>query len=160
VRILVLGLGNDILSDDAAGILAARGVCKALCTVDVGDAEVAVVESSVAGVALLEIFVDHDLAIVIDAIVTGKKPPGFIHELSPSDLGAVQAPSPHYAGLPEIIALASSYEMVFPREVKILALEVLDPLTIGGALSKPVEAALPRLVDRVVETIRAWTSGS
>lgn len=158
MKILVLGLGNEILSDDAVGILAARAIREVLARGDAGGAEVDVVESSVAGIALLEVFVDHDFALVIDAIVTGKKPAGSILELSPSDLGSVQAPSPHYAGLPEIMALARNLELDFPRDVKILAIEVIDPLTLGGGLSPPVAAGIPKLVDRALEWIHAWTA--
>ena len=161
MKILVLGLGNDLLADDAAGILAARGLreifgpgsAKALSpTVDV-------VESSLSGVALLDLFLGYDKAIIIDAVQTGRAPPGTIHELAPEDLGSIVAPSPHYTGLPELLELAKSLDLHFPGEIAIFAIEVQDPHTIGGALSAPVQAALPDLAARVASKVRGWSKG-
>jgi hydrogenase maturation protease len=151
LKILVLGLGNDLLGDDAAGLLAARALRDAF---DPEQAEV--IETSLCGIALLDHFIGYQKAVIIDAIKTGKHPPGSIIELQPEDLSAVAAPSPHYAGLPEMMALAKQLSLAFPEEIKIFALEVVDPYTIGGAVSEAVTKALPSLVERVGEQVRRW----
>jgi hydrogenase maturation protease len=151
LKILVLGLGNDLLGDDAAGLLAARALKDLL---DPEQAEV--IESSLSGIALLDHFIGFQKAVIIDAIKTGNHPPGKIIELQPEDLSAVAAPSPHYAGLPEMLALAKQLSLAFPAEIKIFALEVVDPYTIGGAVSEAVTQALPDLVERVREQVRRW----
>jgi len=147
---LVLGLGNEIIADDGAGIFAARALTERLA----GKADV--VESALCGMALLDLFLGYRHAIIIDAVQTLRCPPGTIHALTPGDLDAVQAPSPHYAGLPEMLALAKQLNLDFPQEINILALEVVDPYTIGGALSEPVKEALPELVRRVEELVGQW----
>lgn len=148
MKTLVLGLGNDLLSDDGLGILAARALKEKLN----GLADV--VESSVSGVALLELFLGYERAIVIDAIRTTLQPPGTISELTPSDLDSVMAPSPHYAGLPEVLALADRLDLDFPKDIKIFAMEIADPYTVGGDLSEPVKKALPELIQRVEAHVR------
>ncbi len=150
MKTLVLGLGNELLGDDAVGVLAAWALKEKL-----GD-QADVVESSLSGLALLDFFVGYDRAIVIDAVKTGRCPPGTIYELSPADLDAVVAPSPHYAGLPELLAVAKQLNLDFPKEIKIFALEVEDPYTIGNRLSKPVRKALEELVQRVYAQIERW----
>lgn len=167
MRVLVLGLGNEIIADDAIGVLAVRRFREDWCQAhegetagdSVGHVAVDAVETSVSGVALLEYFMGHDRAVVIDAVMTGKAPPGSIIELRPEDLGGVVAPSPHYAGLPELTALARELEIEFPLEVKILAVEVQDPHTIGGAMTPAVRDALPDVVDRVRTQVEAWLRG-
>ena len=149
-RTLVLGLGNELLSDDAVGLLAARRLREELQ----GRADV--IESSLSGVALMELFVGYDRAVVIDAIQTGEHAPGTIREFVPSDLDRVLAPSPHYAGLPEMLALARQMELDFPQQFKILALEVADATTIGGALTPAVIVALPELIQRARAVIDGW----
>ena len=165
MRILVLGLGNDIIADDAVGLLAVRRLKEAWEKAGDRDsggpaerdsAEVRFVESSVSGVALLEDLADHDRALIVDAVVTGRAPPGAILELEPDDLGPVVAPSPHYAGLPELMTLAREMQIPFPSRVKILAVEVVDPHTIGGPLSPAVDVALPAVVERGLKQIHAW----
>jgi len=154
MKILVLGLGNELLSDDGAGIWAARRLRDVLVGQDGG--EVTVVESAMSGVALLELFIGYDRAVIVDAIQTGARSPGSIVELSARDLAAVVAPSPHYAGLPELLALARQLHLKFPREIRILAVEAGDLQTIGGPVSSGVEKALPELVQRVLTLIASW----
>ncbi|MBD3265817.1 hydrogenase maturation protease [bacterium] len=150
MKTLVLGLGNDIIADDAIGVLAAQKLEPLL------EGQADVMDSSVAGMALLEILMDYDRAIIIDAIVTGKNPPGTITEMKPEELGTVAAPSAHYAGLPEVVALAKQMDIKFPQEMVILAMEVKDALTIGGEMSAEVLDALPALIAKVQEQFRAW----
>lgn len=149
-KTLILGLGNEFLSDDGVGILAARMLKQELY--DQAD----VVDSSLAGLALLDYFIGYERAIVIDSVKTGRCPPGTIHELSPVDLDSVVAPSPHYAGLPEMLAVAEKLKLNFPKQVKIFALEVEDPYTIGSRLSPPVRKALKELIQRVRAQMECW----
>jgi len=150
MKILILGLGNELLSDDGVGIMAARRLRMQLC----GNADV--VESSQSGIALLELFEGHQKAIVVDAIHTGRHPVGSLLEFAPADLGPVVAPSPHYAGLPEILALARQLDLTFPDEIRIFAVETADMTTIGGSVSEPVAAAMTPLTERVTAQVRDW----
>lgn len=153
MRTLVLGLGNELATDDAVGVLVARRVREHVA----GAADV--VESSASGMALIEIFAGYDRAIVIDSILTGRKPPGTITELGLDDVGRVIAPSLHHAGLPEMAAAADRLGLQFPVETRVLAVEVLDPYTLGGALSEPVAAAIDGLARRVRAQIESWDDG-
>jgi len=117
-------------------------------------------ECSVSGVALLEYLVNYERAIIVDAIHTRKDPPGTILELKPSDLGRIVAPSPHYAGLPELMGMAEQMELNFPQEIAIFGVEAGDLLTVGGEMTEPVRSALPRIVDRVERKLREWDTVS
>ena len=150
MKLLVVGLGNDLLSDDAIGVFAARELSKKVS----GLADV--VDCNLTGVALLDILVGYDKVIIIDAIHTGKSPPGTIIEMTPDDLRAIPGTSPHYTGLPEAIAIANRLRLDFPDEIKILAVEVTEPLTIGGKLSEPVAKALNRLVQYAKTYLQRW----
>ncbi len=154
-RPLVLGLSNpaDGGADEAVGILAARELSEPL-----GD-QADVVESSLSGLALLELLVGYQQAIIIDAICTGRDAPGTISRLSPADLTPVLAPTPHFAGLPELFALARRLELEFPQELVIFAVEVADPLTVGGAMTPAVREALPELVEQVQRQLAQWQQG-
>lgn len=150
MKILILGLGNELLSDDGVGVLAARRLREEL------EDQAEVVESSLSGISLIELFAGYQKAIVLDAICTGRHPVGSILEFSPEDLGEVIAPSPHYSGLPEILALARQLEVEFPKEIKILAVETADTTTLGGPLSDLVAAAITPLVEQVTSQVQLW----
>ena len=145
MRTLVLGLGNELLGDDGVGALAARTLKAQLDE----RSDVDVVESPLCGLALLDLLLGYDRALILDAIMTGMHPPGTIIELGPEDLDPVCAPSPHYAGLPEIFSIAEQLALKFPQDIRILAVEVEDPYTLGAGLSSCVTRALETLVRRV-----------
>ena len=114
-------------------------------------------ESALSGLALLDLIVGYRQAVIIDAMYTGLHPPGTIVRLTPADLSKVVAPTPHFAGLPELLTLAQRLELDFPKEIVIFAIEVEDPLTIGGSLTPEVQRELPELIERVVAQIEEWT---
>ena len=152
MRTLVLGLGNELAADDAVGVLVTRAVRPHLA----GVADV--VASSASGMALIEILAGYDRAIVVDSIRTGRNPPGTITELGLEEIGRVVAPSLHQAGLPEMAAVAERLGLGFPSETRVLAVEVLDPYTLGGPVSPPVAAAVDELERRVCACVERWTS--
>ncbi|MHB0936091.1 MAG: hydrogenase maturation protease [Armatimonadota bacterium] len=93
---------------------------------------------------------------MVDAIYTGAHPPGTILELDPADLETVDSPSPHYTGLPEMLSLANQLKLDFPPEIKILAIEVVDPFTVGFELSQPVQQALPEFIGKIKAQVLRW----
>jgi hydrogenase maturation protease len=147
---LVLGFGNELLTDDAIGILAARVLAEELA--DRAD----VIECGVSGLSLLGVLADRSQVVIIDAICTGSDAPGTIRELRPEDLRSTASPSPHYAGLPEVIEMARTLQLDFPRDIRIVAVKVADPHTIGGAMSEPVAQSLDEIVRRVKGHIDGW----
>jgi hydrogenase maturation protease len=149
-RILVLGLGNDILGDDAVGLLAARRLRALL------PESVDVVESGGGGLDLLDVLEGYDRAILLDAILTGKHPPGTILEFSAEDFKKDDCPSPHYAGLPTVIQLAESLGIRFPSIFQIVAVEVENPYEVLEGLSQPVETALPAIIERARRIVHGW----
>lgn len=149
-RTIVLCLGNELLADDAIGIRAAEILAERMSQV------VSVVASSQSGLALLEVLAGYDRAIIVDAIQTGKRPPGQIQRLTPSDLKDTYAPSPHYAGLPEMFAIAKHLQLRFPTRIDLVAVEVKDTSTLGGEITAEVRSSLGAVVDEV-ESILAKT---
>jgi len=148
---LLLALGNDILGDDGIAPAAARRIERLM-----GD-RVHVVCTSEAGLVLLELMEGYEQALLLDSIKTGREPIGHIYELAPQALARTDAPSPHYVGLPEVLAMAERLAITLPGELRILAMEVADPYLIREAFSPEVEAALPEFVRRAVEVLKEWT---
>jgi len=151
-RVLVLGLGNDILTDDAVGLLVAREVRARL-----GDTPgLAVRETTEMGLTLLDEIVDCESLIIVDAVQTGRETPGHVHEIGPDDLPQVTATSPHFVGVGETLALGTKLGLAMPRRVRIFAVEVADPYTLGTQLTAAVAEAVPVAAERVLVLARAW----
>jgi hydrogenase maturation protease len=149
-RPLVLALGNDLLGDDGIGLIAARRLKADL------PPGVDVEETASGGLDLLDLLEGRERALLLDAIVTGRRPPGTVVELTREDFAGGNLPSPHYAGLPDVLALADCLKMPFPRDLRVLAMEVDPPGVIGARLSPSVEEALPGYLDRARRLILGW----
>jgi hydrogenase maturation protease len=148
----VLGLGNDILTDDAVGLLVVRAVRAQL-----GDAPaIAVHETMEMGLTLLDEIADAESLILVDAVQTGGVPPGHVHELDTEELPQVTATSPHFLGVGETLALGASLGLLMPRRVRIIAIEVADPYTLGTHPTPAVAGAVPLAAERVIALARAW----
>ena len=147
-----MGLGNEIMGDDAAGILAVRELeSRWRSAVDF-------VETSEAGLALLDHLEGYDCALILDTVVTGICVPGTIRELSLSDFNQKSAFSPHVIGLHEVAGVARSLEISFPSSVRILTLEVEELLTIREGLTDAIAGRLHEFVRSAEEIIRTWGS--
>jgi hydrogenase maturation protease len=153
VRILVLGLGNDLLADDAIGHLAVAELGPRLA--DRADVEA----TALHGLALLDVLEGYDAAVVLDAACTGAHPVGAVHEIAAASLARVRNPTPHFAGFPEMLDLADRIGLRFPRRLRIVAVEVLDPYTVGGVMTPAVRAALPELCERAVRAVEELEAG-
>lgn len=149
-NILVLGLGNDIMGDDGVGLAAARMLKEQ------AGASVNVVETSECGLALLELLEGYDKALLLDAVMTGSSPPGTILEFGPEDFDEVVAPSPHYAGLSEVLNLADRLAISFPSEIRVLAMEVESAYEIREGLSDRIQECLAGFVGRARDVLNDW----
>lgn len=149
-HLLVLGLGNDILTDDAVGLLVAQAVAARLG----GEPAVAVRETTEMGLALLDEIADFEALILVDAVQTGRQPPGHIHECDIADLPQVTATSPHFVGVGETLALGRRLGLAMPQRVRVIAIEVADPYTLGTQPTELVRKAVTIAVDRVIGLTR------
>jgi hydrogenase maturation protease len=146
-RVLVLGLGNDILTDDAIGLAVARRLERTLA----GNSAIEVQETMEMGLALLDYLTGYTAALIVDAIQTGCAAPGFIHELDALALKQLTGRTPHFVGVGETLALGKQLGLPMPGTVRIFAIEVQDPFTLGTRMTPPLEAALPGIVDRIAQ---------
>ncbi len=149
-NILVLGIGSPIISDDAVGLRVAEEIAE----MDIEGVEVQ--DHSTSGLDLIEIMLDYDRAIIIDSIVTGKREPGSTIVLQPDDFSeAVEASGPHDTNIATAIEWGYRLEPGrMPRDIFLVAVEVVDVQTLSEELTPPIQKALPGIVEAVVNLIR------
>ncbi|MHC4135181.1 MAG: hydrogenase maturation protease [Planctomycetota bacterium] len=145
----LLCLGNDLLADDAFGYVASEELRQRMA------AEVEVVFTANTGIGLIDHLEHATLLVVIDTVVTGSADPGTVYVLEEGDISSVPGGSPHYIGLFETLALGRKLEMVVPDRLVVVAVEAADNMTLGGEMHPAVRAAVPVVVERVVELVRA-----
>ena len=146
---LILGLGNDILCDDAIGLLVAREIKRRLAE----HTGIDVSEACEMGLSLLDYIIGYKNLILIDAIQTGKTAPGFVHELEGQNLKLLPIASPHFVGVGEMISLGRNLGLTVPDRVRIFAIEVQNPFTITTEMTPALKAAMPGIVDRILGSL-------
>lgn len=148
-RVLILGVGNDLLGDDAAGLLVAGALD------DGGLPAGATVEITTrSGLALLDAVAGFHKVLLIDTQVSGQ-PPGSVEEFTLT-ASVVRSPSPHYLGYGEALALGAAVGIDLPAEIHVLAVERTPTVIIGDDLSDPVRNVLPSVAERAKAIIRCW----
>jgi hydrogenase maturation protease len=153
-KILVLGLGNDILTDDAIGLEVVREVSRRV----EGDSRVDVKETMEMGLALLDFIVGYDTLILVDSIQTGRAAPGYVHDLTREHLSAQPGRTPHFLGVKDTLLLGARLGLPMPERVRILAVEVEDPFTLGSEMTSAVRCALPFAVEQILALVATATA--
>jgi hydrogenase maturation protease len=149
MKILVLGIGNPILSDDGAGIRVAQEVGHQL-----NNPQVTVTETSEAGLRLLDSIVGYDKVVIIDAVQTEKGQAGQIYHMRPEDFSfAKHFSSPHQINLVTALELGNALDLSMPQKITIFAVEAKDITTFSEKCTPEVEQAIPKLVKMVMEEL-------
>jgi hydrogenase maturation protease len=154
MKTLVLGLGNSILSDDGVGIKVAHEVANQL-----NNPQVTVVETSAAGLSLLDSIVGYDKVIIIDAIQTEKGEAGQIYRMRTADFSLTKHfSSPHQINLVTALELGKMLNLAMPEEITVFAVEAKDITTFNENCTPEVEKAIPEAVRMVLAELKCQTS--
>jgi len=149
-RVLVLGLGNDILCDDAIGLRVVREVQRQLAS----DEAIDVQETEEMGLCLLDYISGYRDLVLVDSIQRGTIPAGAAHEIQADDVRTLPGSSPHFLGVGETLALGRELGLPMPERVRIVAIEVQEPHLLSTEMTPALQRALPGLVQRVLAIAR------
>ena len=149
-RLLLLGLGNDILTDDAIGLHVVRQLQGQLA----GHPAVDVRETTEMGLALLDFMTGYSTVVIVDSIQTSRAAPGTVHEVDAAALERFTGRTPHFLGVSETLALGRQLNLAMPEQVRIFAIEVEDPFTLSTDMTPALRSALPGIVERIAAAVR------
>jgi hydrogenase maturation protease len=141
-RVRVTGLGNEWAGDDAVGLIAAQKLREK----NIPGVEIMVRE--IPDWEMFEQMEDDDLLIFIDACDSGGEP-GTVYQLRPDEImeRGVRHCSSHGLGLAEWLSMA---EVLGSRRGRVIIVAVeIEGMEMGASLSKPVEGAIPRLLEKI-----------
>lgn len=142
---LILGIGNPILTDDGVGIKIARKIKE-------GNPELEVIETSEAGIALLDLIVGYDKLVIIDSIKTGQEKPGEVYKLRLEDLKpAVDSASSHGVDIATAFELGRGLGYRMPKYISLYAVEIKDNTTFGEDCTEEVEERIPFIISQIIE---------
>jgi len=148
---LILGVGNLLLRDEGVGV----HVISALRDRELPD-DVELWDGGTAAFDLFDTLAGRRQVIIIDAVRAGSEP-GTIIRFTPEDILASreQLTSLHQVGLLETLNVAENLLDSAPQEVIILGIEPKE-IDWGLELSAEVEAAVPKVIELVIEELDAF----
>ncbi|MGC9323637.1 MAG: hydrogenase maturation protease [Desulfomonilia bacterium] len=143
MKVLVLGMGNPILSDDGVGLIVAE---RLKGTID----GVQVETSPLIGLNLLDSIIGYDTLFIVDAMTTGGTI-GRVRKLTSQDRhGTLHLFSSHGMDIFELMEFGSCSGLHMPKLGGIYGIEIGREVAFGEELS-PV---LTEQLDTIIETIR------
>ncbi|CAI0714060.1 TPA: HyaD/HybD family hydrogenase maturation endopeptidase [Serratia fonticola] len=145
MRILVLGIGNLLLGDEAVGVR----IVEALEQRYRLPAHVEVLDGGTSGMELMEMMADRDHLIVADAVLTGAAP-GSVAVLYDEEIPALftRKVSPHQLGLSDVL-MALRLTDEFPRRLTLVGVvpESLEPgIGLTAVVNQAIEPALAQVL--------------
>jgi len=147
--VIVIGLGNTLMSDEGAGVRVVERLLDIASRFPLVD----FVDAGTAGMSILHLIRDKDKAIFIDCARMGEKP-GTIRKFTPQEIKSARVlaqQSLHDADLIKIVDLARQLGEC-PSEIIIFGIEpeVIEP---GTSLSKTLTSKIEHYVSFICREI-------
>jgi hydrogenase maturation protease len=147
-KMVVVGLGNDLLSDDGVGLYVARRLRERL-----DPKRFDILELSVGGLELVERLAGYRRAVVIDASRTGRRPVGSLTlHRSEEFVRSMRLACYHTVDFGSAIELVRRLGGEVPEEIAVFAIEVEDVETIHEGCTERVAAS----IESATEAIARW----
>jgi len=149
-RVVVLGIGNTLLTDEALGVEAVEQLARAYRVPD----DVLLLDGGTSAMDLLEPIAGCDLLIVADAVLSGQAP-GSIVRLAGAEVPVFFRTklSPHQVGLSDLLA-SLEFSGELPARTVVLGLEPAS-MGLGLEMTPVVRAQVPALVELIAAELRA-----
>lgn len=147
--LLVLCLGNEIISDDRFGPEVAQRLEQESGEILGAD----VIFAPLAGFRLLDLLAGRRAVLIVDTIRTGSATPGTLHEFPAGALTpSKNLTTSHQISLPTAIELGKRLGIQLPAVIDVIAVEAQDLETLSEQMTEPVA----RAVDKAVALVRQW----
>ncbi len=143
-KILILGIGNILQSDDGIGVHIINHILESGMDIP-GDVEL--IDGGTAGFDLLPIMAKREKIIIVDALRTDDRP-GSIYRFTPGHaVGSFSSFSLHEVGIMEVIRNLNLLGEN-PR-IEFIGIVPEDISTLSIGMTPEVEKSIPRAVDQI-----------
>lgn len=149
MRVVVLGIGNTLLSDEGVGVHVIEALEKAFLL----PPDVEVIDGGTCAMEMLEQLENLDLLVVVDCVRSGSPPA--THVVIKGDAVPVffkTKLSPHQIGLSDVLA-SLEFTGKAPKATVIVGIEPAS-MALGMEPTPAVAARIPELVDLTVAELR------
>lgn len=148
MKVVVLGVGNTLLTDEGVGVRAVELLQRRY----VLPPGVEAIDGGTAGMELLESLEDLDKLIIVDCVRVGEPPATVIRRVDDEVPQFFRTRiSPHQLGISDVLAALRLRER-FPKRLALIGIQPKD-LETGIELTPEVAATLPRVLAAIIEEL-------
>ena len=150
MRAVVLGIGNTILTDEAAGVRAVEALEQRWKLPE----NVLAIDGGTSGMEMIEDLSNLDFLIVLDVVKTGAAP-GTVVKIAGDEIPVFfrSKLSPHQIALPDVLASLELLDAL-PKEIVVVGVEPIS-LELGREMTDTVARCVPRLAELAAGELRS-----
>ncbi len=153
---VALFLGNPIMGDDAIALRVYETVRREEDRINV---DMKTFEGS--GFDLVEAICGYRTAVIVDAMSTGRYPPGEVVVMDMGSLkGAKHYSSIHTLNIPAVLDMARRCGYEVPRHIMLVGIEIRPAREFSDRLTPEIERKLPAIVDEIMGVLRSICQNS
>lgn len=147
MKILILGMGNPILSDDGVGLLVAEMMRDSIRGADVAF-------SSMIGLDLFDLILGYHTIFIIDAMTTKGAEVGGLKKIYEHDrCGTLHLFSSHGMNIFELMELGSRCGFEMPHLKVVYGIEIGSEIAFGRSLSTALNEKLPAIIEEITADV-------
>lgn len=133
--LLILGMGNELFGDDGVGLYVAE---KLSSLIDSSD-EICIMTTNYGGLRILDFLQGYRSVIIIDAISTGIKPPGYVYRFEGKRLvKTTRLVSYHDINFVTALRFAKVMQIPVPENIMIFGIEIIQTTEFKEGISPEV----------------------
>jgi hydrogenase maturation protease len=152
-NILILGLGNDILTDDGIGPRLVRDLVQMI-----DNQNVQFDTASCGGLEIMEYIKGYNKVIFIDAIRTFDGKPGDVYYFIPSEFReTLHLSSLHDINFLTALELGNSLNLGLPVDLHIIAVEIIEDMEFSEEFTPPLEEKYHTILEKVFAIVKRIT---
>ncbi|MCF8142385.1 MAG: hydrogenase maturation protease [Deltaproteobacteria bacterium] len=144
--LIIIGMGNPLLSDDGVGLHAARALGRSF-------PGAAVHMTPMVGMDILELIVDYDSLCLVDAMTTGEFPLGAVSRFRPTGQG-LHLSSSHGPDLEGLLSLGKTLGLNIPRVILTYGIEIGREIPYGEELTPELQKCFNGAVAKIAADMR------
>ncbi len=149
-NILILGMGNDILTDDGIGIKITKVLEKKFPYPNIVYDTL-----SLGGLEIIEYIKDFKTVIIIDAIKTLNGIPGTVYQFVPEDFKeTLHLSNIHDISFLTSLKLAKKLDIKTPENVHIIAIEILEDMVFSDDFTPQIQEKYPEILEEVTGIVK------
>jgi len=148
--ILILGVGNEILTDDGIGPKLVNNIDRERL-----PAGIHYLTTSLGGLEMLDLMCRYENVILIDAMKTGCYSPGSVHYFTPDDFReTLHLSNFHDINFLTALELGRRTGMSVPANIHIIAIEIIEDMVFDTEFSPEIHKQYPAILKHVEDMLQ------